>query len=145
MKKRILIVDDEQGIRDLLKFKLINRGYEVATAESADEFWMRAMESKFDLIILDIWLKGRLGTNVYGKLLEAGLDRNIPVIFVTALIEDSPRSHVKVGCKYANYGKPLDMKKFMGDVDLLLNADRAVGGKVDVKELATDGNGKENK
>ncbi|MBI4358555.1 MAG: response regulator, partial [Candidatus Omnitrophica bacterium] len=120
MKKHVLVVDDEQPIRELLKFKLANRGYEVATAKSADEFWQTALGSQFDLIILDIWLKGKLGTDVYCDLLEFGLDRKIPVVFVTALAEDFPPSHVKSGSQYAIYGKPLDLDRLIHDIDVLL-------------------------
>lgn len=122
MRKHILIVDDERPIRELLKFKLARRGFRVATAKSAEEFWTKAMQSKFDLIILDIWLNGKLGTEVYAQLRNSGLNRNIPVVFVSALVEDSPPSHVRSGSQYAIYGKPLNLKKFLEDVDSLLNS-----------------------
>ena len=126
MKKRILVVDDDQAIRELLKFKLVRQGYEVVIAKNADEFSAIAVKSKFDLIILDIWLKGKLGTDVYCDLLELGLDRKIPIIFATALVEDFPPSHVKPGYQYAIYGKPLDLDKLMEDIRALLEQDRLV-------------------
>lgn len=122
MEKHVLVVDDELAVRELLKFKLVNRGYHVTTAKSADEFLAIAAGSKFDLFILDIWLDRKLGTDLYSRLLELGLDKDMPVIFITALVEDSPSSHVKAGCQYAMYGKPLDMNQLMDDIHLLFES-----------------------
>ncbi|MBI4372271.1 MAG: response regulator [Candidatus Omnitrophica bacterium] len=120
MKRRILVVDDESSILELLRYKLSNRGFEVVTATNAWEFWGEALSAKPDLIILDIWLKGKLGTEVYNELLTNGLDSDIPVIFITALLEDRPPSHARPGIQYALYGKPFDFDELMKGIDCLL-------------------------
>ena len=120
MKRRILVVDDEHSILELLRYKLSNQGFEVVTAANAWEFWCEALTIKPDLIILDIWLKGRLGTEVYNELLLNGLDSNIPIIFITALLEDCSPSHARPGVKYALYGKPFDFDELTKGVNCLL-------------------------
>ena len=124
-KSRILVVDDDPAIRELLRFKLISQGYEVETAKTAEEFQSMAKESKYDLILLDIWLKGKFGTDTYCDLLEDGFDSKIPVVFVTALAQDSPPSHIKQGHQYSIYGKPLDLGKLMSDIRSLLASHQA--------------------
>ena len=136
IKNRVLVVDDDPGIRELLKFKLISQGYEAMTAKDANEFQAMAMNNEFNLIILDIWLKGKFGTDVYCDLLEAGLDRKIPVVFVSALVEDFPPSHVREGHQYAVYGKPIDLGKLMSDIHLLLDSQPNQGSK---KNRGTNG------
>jgi len=48
------------------------------------------------------------------------LNPNIPVIFITALLEDRPPSHARPGIKYALYGKPFDFNELMKGIDCLL-------------------------
>ena len=85
-KKKILIVDDEWAILELLKFKLARLGYAVITAGTEKEFWKRAFAEKPDLVILDIWLKNKLGTDIYENMLQFGFNPKTPVIFISALI-----------------------------------------------------------
>lgn len=122
MKKRILVVDDELAIRRLLKFKLSRHGFEVLTAKNDKEFRDLAFSGNPDLIVLDIWLKNKIGTDVYHGLLDSGFDPEVPVIFITALMEDQPllrHSRVTSG-KYVLYGKPFDFNELMIDVKRLI-------------------------
>lgn len=122
MKKRILVVDDEWAILELLKFKLLKRGYHVVTAKDENEFCEQAMAQRFDLIILDIWLRDKIGTDVYHHLLGAGLDPEIPVIFITALMEEGHTpARAGEGRKFALYGKPFNFEEFMEEVKRLVH------------------------
>lgn len=83
MGKRILIVDDEQDIVDLLRFNLENEGYETVTAGDG----LQALEfakQRPDLIILDVMLPGKDGWEVMRELRQSPATQNIPVIFLTA-------------------------------------------------------------
>jgi two-component system alkaline phosphatase synthesis response regulator PhoP len=83
MPKRILIVDDEQDILDLLRFNLENEGYEILAAADG----LRALElakTRPDLIILDIMLPGKDGWEVMRELRQSPATQQIPVIFLTA-------------------------------------------------------------
>lgn len=128
MKKRILVVDDDPPMRELLKFKLTNHGgFEVMTARDAKEFSEIALSQPVDLIILDIWLRGWIGTEVYSELLNSGLDPGVPVIFITALLGDEVPSRVTSSGRYALYRKPFNFDELMGQVDRMLAEDSHYG------------------
>ena len=80
---RILVVDDEEDLCEILKFNLETEGYAVQTANSAEE----ALEmdiTAFDLLLLDIMMDGMSGFAMARKLKETEATRNIPIIFLTA-------------------------------------------------------------
>ena len=70
MKKKILVVDDESSVLELLRIKLVKRGFDVITAKNEEEFFDSAFKEKLGLIILDIWLgdEGN-GTKLYDDAL----------------------------------------------------------------------------
>lgn len=83
MGKRILIVDDEQDILDLLRFNLESEGYETVTVGDG----LQALElakQRPDLIILDVMLPGKDGWEVMRELRQSPITQKIPVIFLTA-------------------------------------------------------------
>lgn len=83
MGKRILIVDDEQDILDLLRFNLESEGYETIIAGDG----LQALElakQRPDMIILDVMLPGKDGWEVMRELRQSSMTQNIPVIFLTA-------------------------------------------------------------
>jgi two-component system alkaline phosphatase synthesis response regulator PhoP len=83
-RERILVVDDEEDILDLVRYNLEKDGYEVACAASGEEVLPAARRLPPDLIILDLMLPGVDGLNVM-KLLKADEGaRRIPVIMLTA-------------------------------------------------------------
>ena len=89
-KKRILVVDDEQDLLEILKFNLETEGYEVSTACSAEEA-LTLNVGTFDLLLLDVMMGGMSGFAL-ARLLKAMAKRlktdpataNIPIIFLTA-------------------------------------------------------------
>ena len=87
-KETILIVEDEEDIRELLLFTLQKAGYEVLSAESGEEGLKLAESKTPSLILLDIMLPGLDGLEVC-KRLRANADTNaIPVIMLTAKSEE---------------------------------------------------------
>lgn len=114
------MVDDEASILTLLKFKLSKHGFEVEIASNGSQFWEKALAFKPDLIILDIWLNGKLGTEIYHDLLEARFDAKVPVIFVTALIEEHSQKQNSAG-QYVLYSKPLNFERLLEGVSRLLS------------------------
>ena len=60
-KLHILIVDDDDRIRDLLKDYLINNNYIISTAENAEEAKEKLKYIKFDILILDVMMPGQSG------------------------------------------------------------------------------------
>lgn len=82
--QRILIVDDEPDILEILKFNLELEGYEVLTAEGAEEAQDMMSHSIPDLILLDVMMTGKSGFEWARELKAGNHTRNIPIIFCTA-------------------------------------------------------------
>ena len=81
-KKRILIVDDDNEIRDLLEFDIASSGYFVDTAVDGAEGLTKALNNKYDLILLDVMMPKMNGFEVCKNIRAAKL--NIPVLMLTA-------------------------------------------------------------
>ncbi len=84
-KKRILLVDDDASVSQMLTMLLESRGYEVTTACSSKETFEK-VSNKFDLILLDLILPDEDGFNVCRKLKECEAAREIPIIILSAKI-----------------------------------------------------------
>ena len=84
----ILVVDDEERIRRLLKMYLEREGYEVEEAVDGDEALEKALASDFDCLLLDIMMPGMDGVEVCSKLRE---EKMTPVIMLTAKGEEANR------------------------------------------------------
>ena len=81
--QRILVVDDEQDLLEILKFNLETEGYEVQTATSAEEALTLDIAS-FDLLLLDVMMGGMSGFAL-ARLLKANpKTASVPIIFLTA-------------------------------------------------------------
>lgn len=81
--KRILVVDDEQDLCEILKFNLETEGYEVETANSAEEALEMDIAS-FDLLLLDVMMGGMSGFQLAKHLKDNPMTANVPIIFLTA-------------------------------------------------------------
>ena len=90
MKKRILVVDDEKNIRDLLKFNFENEGYNVVEAKDGKEA-LEKVEEDIDLVVLDLMLPEIDGLNVCKKIRNDENLGNLPIIMLTAKSEDIDR------------------------------------------------------
>ncbi len=82
MQKKLLIVDDEAGIREILQFNLENAGYAVDCAASAEEA-LEILGPEHSLILLDVMMGGMSGLEM-AKVLRTQMENDIPVIFLTA-------------------------------------------------------------
>ncbi|MDD7318869.1 MAG: response regulator transcription factor [Prevotella sp.] len=88
--KKILVVDDEQALCEILQFNLEAAGYEVYTANSAEEAMTLAI-SDFNLILLDVMMEGMSGFDLARRLRSDERTANIPIIFITALDNEDDR------------------------------------------------------
>ncbi|MCA1020528.1 response regulator [Halobacillus litoralis] len=81
MAQKILVVDDEKPIADILKFNLEKEGYEVVCAYDGDEAVAKADEEEPELILLDIMLPNKDGNEVCREVRKR---HNMPIIMLTA-------------------------------------------------------------
>lgn len=80
---RILVVDDEQDLLEILKFNLETEGYTVDTATSAEEAMTMDIAS-YDLLLLDVMMGGMSGFAMARRLKENATTGTVPIIFLTA-------------------------------------------------------------
>ena len=80
---RILVVDDEQDLCETLKFKLETEGYQVETANSAEEALEKDIAS-YNLLLLDVMMGGMSGFQLAKQLKNSEVTAHIPIIFLTA-------------------------------------------------------------
>lgn len=80
---RLLVVDDEEDLCEILQFNLESEGYEVDTANSAEEVLKKDL-SQYQLLILDVMMGGMSGFKLADKLRKDEITAQLPIIFITA-------------------------------------------------------------
>ena len=125
-KNHILIVDDDDKIRNLLKNYLIENQYIISTAEDAEQAKERLKIIKFDIIILDVMMPGQDG---YDLTKEIKKDSKVPIILLTAKGEVENRiKGLELGAD--DYlGKPFEPKELLLRIKNILTKQN----KVDLK------------
>ncbi|MFB3776783.1 MAG: response regulator transcription factor [Bryobacteraceae bacterium] len=118
MNERILLVEDEVGLRMTLGDRLRSEGYAVETAADGNSGFERAASEPFDLIILDIMLPGRSGLDVCRELRRQAI--LTPILMLTARGETSDKvTGLKLGAD--DYlAKPFEMQELLARVQALL-------------------------
>lgn len=103
-KERILLVEDEDGIRGLIKLYLENRGYDVCAIDNGESA-LKLIDTKFDLILLDIEMPTINGFEVCRRIREK---YNLPIIFISSRrdVMDKVKSFEMGGDDYLT--KPFD-------------------------------------
>jgi two-component system phosphate regulon response regulator PhoB len=91
VKQKILIVDDEPDVIDLVKYNLAQAGYEVATASEGFEGFRKAQDLHPSLILLDVMMPGMDGLEVCKRLRADPKTARIPVIMLTAKASEVDR------------------------------------------------------
>ena len=86
--QKVLVVDDDSDIRDLLVVDLEMSGYQVLTAENGHQAEEVAKQELPDLIVLDVMMPGRTGYEVLTSLRADDRTNEIPVVMLTALTND---------------------------------------------------------
>ncbi|QZY57156.1 response regulator [Crassaminicella profunda] len=87
-RKKVLVVDDEQHIIELIQFNLESNGYDVITSENGEDAIAVAEEEMPDVIILDLMLPGIDGFEACKKIRNNEKTRKIPIIMLTAKGEE---------------------------------------------------------
>ena len=121
MSHRILLVEDDAGLRLVVAHRLASEGYRVETAPDGEEGLRRATGERFDLVVLDVMLPGRSGFDVCRTMRLGGVETS--VIMLTALGEVSDRvSGLKLGADdYLT--KPFEMAELLARVEARLRRD----------------------
>src|SRR5437667_12810680 len=86
---KVLVAEDEPGIALGLEDTLRLEGYQVEVVTTGTTASRRALEERFDLILLDVMLPGKSGFDVCRELRQSGLEA--PIIFLTARVQEADR------------------------------------------------------
>ena len=107
--ERILVVDDEPGVRGALEGILQDEGFDVATATSGEEGIEKLSEGGIDAVLLDVWLPGIDGIETLTELRERGIDAEVVMISGHGTIETAVRA-TRLGA-FDFIEKPLSLEK----------------------------------
>jgi DNA-binding NtrC family response regulator len=127
----VLIVDDEEEIRESLQTLLELEGYEVESASNAEEGLIRLGDRPFDLILLDLALPDRNGLDVLGEVRTH--HSQLPVIMITAYgtVENAVKAMQAGAVNFVQ--KPWDNEKLLADVRTAVARRRAEEENVQLK------------
>lgn len=118
-KTKILVVDDDSGIGEMLKTLLEFYGYEVTVTENPDKTEELILEKKINLVMLDMLISGVNGTDVCARLRQDPRTENIPVLMMSALHDAG------IKCKKAGaddfLAKPFEMSDLTSKITEVLN------------------------
>jgi two-component system OmpR family response regulator len=123
-KTRVLIVDDEPNIRDLLATSLRFAGYEIQTAANGAQAVAAVQESEPDIILLDVMLPDMNGFSVTKKLRSSGIQA--PILFLTARdeVEDKITGLTVGGDDYLT--KPFSLDEVVARIQAILRRTKTV-------------------
>lgn len=130
MKRKILIVDDDEDLSFIISEMLENHGYSVSSAESGEKAFQKLSDDTFHLILLDINLPKTTGFELCRELRQVS---NVPVIFASARTSETDRiTGFDIGGD--DYlPKPYSMKELLSRVNALIR--RAYGSLEEEKTI----------
>ncbi|MBF0504995.1 MAG: response regulator [Candidatus Omnitrophica bacterium] len=119
---KIWLVEDDQNLANLTKVALAKKGYQVMVFYESLQVLAEAKKQKPDLILMDVMLPGQSGPETVTALRNDPNFRNIPVIFLTALLstEESALGMTIDKVNYKTLGKPYDIKRLLEVVETSL-------------------------
>lgn len=119
-KKRILVVDDEQDLCDILLYNLSSEGYDAEAAYSAEEALKQDLTA-FDLLMLDVMMPGMSGFEMARLLKDSEQTAALPIIFLTAKDTEEDMLY-GFGLGADDYvKKPFSVREVMARVKAVLN------------------------
>lgn len=120
MKEKILVVDDEKDILELVDYNLTKNGYRVKTTGTGEEALELIKENEYDLIILDLMLPGIDGLDLC-KIIKADRKKSsIPIVMVTAKSEEADKvAGLEIGADHY-VTKPFSPRELMAIVKATL-------------------------
>lgn len=121
MGKKLLVVDDDPVIIDMLKSGLTRNGYNVRCAADGEDALTLVHKEVPDLIVLDIMMPQMDGTEVARRLKEDPKTRHIPIVFLTVLWEKNDRvlDSARLGASIV-IGKPFKFEELLEKIKQLL-------------------------
>jgi DNA-binding response OmpR family regulator len=124
-RSRVLVVEDEEAIRDLVRFHLDLTGYECTTADDGRAALAIATAQPFDVIVLDVVLPSLDGVTLCQAIRRAGPNREVPILMLTARREESDKV-VGLESGADDYvTKPFSIREFLARINALMRRPRS--------------------
>ncbi|KYP81727.1 response regulator transcription factor [Ferroacidibacillus organovorans] len=89
MSQKLLVVDDEESIRTLVRYNLVQAGFDVTLAEDGEAGFQQIQQDTFDLLILDLMMPGMSGLEICKRMRQ--MHKDTPIIMLTARGEEIDR------------------------------------------------------
>src|SRR5262245_30941857 len=122
---RVLVVEDEAHIRDLIVLHLGLEGLESVAIADGREALTRASETPFDLVILDLMLPGMDGISICRAIRRGGRNHDVPILMLTARREESDKVLGLESGADDYLAKPFGIRELIARVRALLRRPRA--------------------
>jgi len=119
-KAKILVVDDEPTILQLLSQILTGEGHKVQTVDNAHDVLVRIKRESYHLILLDIKLRGISGTELYKSIQKIAQSLARRVVFITGDVMGVDTRDFLSKAKVPYITKPFDIKQLKGDINRIL-------------------------
>lgn len=141
--RRILIVEDEKPIRDMIAFGLRRAGFEVLEAEDTRSARTLIADSRPDLVLVDWMLPDASGLELTRALKKDKDTREVPVIMLTAKAEEQDKVAGLEGGADDYVTKPFSPRELLARINAVLRRSASVGVEetIDVGQLRLDGAG----
>lgn len=117
-KARILCTEDDRDTRDLIKVVLAGEGYDVVTAESAQQALRLAQSESFDLYLIDNWMPGLSGDELTRKIREH--DSETPILFYSGAAHESDKERARAAGAQGYLVKPAGVDELIDEVARLI-------------------------
>lgn len=124
MGNRVLIVEDEQSIVDILSFNLTKEGYDTLEALDGPTGLQLALEQNPDLVLLDLMLPGLSGEEVLPRL------RGVPVIILSARADTDSKVSLLLGGAVDYMTKPFEVRELLARISVALRGGTRPAGRI---------------
>ena len=116
---RILVIEDDDAMREVIGLALLRSGHEVTLAENGVDGYDAALFVRPDLIVTDIQMPGADGVHVIRRVRDTPALKSIPILVTTAFGSGTATFSLQLGAN-AYEPKPLDLRSFLATVKHLL-------------------------
>ncbi len=117
-KGRILYTEDDADTRDLVRMILTREGYDVRCTDGPEETLALARTQKFDLYLMDNWLRDSNGPTLTARIRE--FDTNTPVLFYSAAAYEADKETARSAGAQAYLVKPVENETLVAEVGRLI-------------------------
>lgn len=118
---RVLVVDDEEQVLQLINRVLLDEGYLVESVKNGDEALLRMKRRKYDLVVIDIKLPGMSGIELYQRIHDHNPANAERVLFMTGDLLDQYTKDFLAGIKKPYIAKPFDCELLRDEIRKIIN------------------------